>query len=337
MPSPELKGGAFPPLLAGFADHLTLRNYAERTKDEYLRLIRHFLAYLEIRGVSGITEVRRDDLFAYHLTLMNAKKKDGTPYHAGTLAIRTAALKTFFAYLAEEGRLLVNPALGLQSPRVPREMKRETLTEKEITALLKVIPTNTPLGYRDRAIVEVLYGTGIRVTELIDLLTSDAHLTEKILVVRRGKGGKGRMVPLSTWAASYLKGYLKTVRPALEKETSNQVLFLNCRGRKLSRRGVCDMVKACAEKAGLKKKVTPHVLRHTFATHLLKRGADLRALQEMLGHEKITTTQVYTHVEISDLQAVHRRCHPRERYRTKVPEIPAVLTNYFHVSEKEGR
>jgi len=321
--------------LSAFSEYLKGQNYARRTQEEYPRLLAPFLAFLEKRKIMDITRVKREHLYAWHASLINAHKKDGNPYHAGTLSLKIAALKTFFAFLVERDFILTDPASSLKSPRVPQEMKREPLTEKEVNTLLKVIPTNTPLGYRDRAMVEVLYGTGIRVTELADLLTSDVHLTEKVLVVRKGKGGKGRMVPLSTWAASYVKGYLKTIRPQMEGERSGQVLFLNHLGWKLTRKGICFLLKRYAKASRIEKTVTPHTLRHTFATHLLKRGADIRAIQEMLGHEKITTTQRYTKVEISDLQAVLRKCHPRERYRSKIPDLPSVLTGFYHVERLE--
>ena len=330
MPSPKMEK-----LLAAFDGHLRRNAYGERTREEYPRLLLPFLAFLEKRNIMDIARIRREHLLAYHSQLINARKRDGSPYHASTLAVRLAALKTFFDFLLEEDFILSNPAASLKSPKVPQEIKREPLTEKEVHALLKAIPTNTPLGYRDRAMAEVFYATGIRVTELSDLLVNDVHLQEKILVVRKGKGGRGRLVPLSTWAASYLKGYLKSVRPQFEKQASGQTLFINCRGWKMSRAGLCDILKAYGEKAGIERPVTPHVLRHTFATHLLRHGADIRAIQEMLGHAKITTTQAYTRIEISDLQAVHRRCHPRERYRSRVPDLPAVLTTLYHVAPKE--
>jgi integrase/recombinase XerD len=275
--------------------------------------------------------VKREHVYAWHAALINAHKKDGQPYHAGTLGRFIAVIKTFFGFLIERDFILTNPAANLKSPRVPEEMKREPLTEREVNSLFKAIPTNTLWGYRDRTIAEVLYGTGIRISELGDLLLTDVHLPEKVLVVRKGKGGKGRAVPLSTWAAAYLKGYLKNVRPRLATPASGQVLFLSHLRVRMCRRAVSDILREYGKKAGIKKKVSAHVLRHTFACHLLKHGADIRAIQEMLGHAKITTTQRYTKIEISDLQAVHRRCHPRERYRSRVPDLPSVLTSYYHM------
>ena len=144
------------------------------------------------------------------------------------------------------------------------------------------------------------------------------------------------MVPLSTWAASYVRGYLQTIRPKLAGERSGQVLFLNHLGGKLTRKGICFLFKRYAVAAKIEKPVTPHIFRHTFATHLLKRGADIRAIQEMLGHAKITTTQRYTKVEISDLQEVLHRCHPRERYRSRVPDLPSTLTGYYRIERLEA-
>ncbi len=332
MPSPRIDR-----LLIEFQQRLRLQNYAERTRAEYGRLLLPFLAFLEKRKITEIGRVKREHLLAYHAALLNTPKRDGSPYHAGTLGVRLVVLKTFFAFLLEEGHILSDPAASLKGPRVPREMKREPLTEEEMNRLLKAVPTATALGLRDRAMVEVLYGTGIRVSELTALLTTDIHPPERVLVVRKGKVGKGRMVPMTAWAVSNLKQYLRTVRPNLAGEASGQVLFLSGTGRKLSPVTVQVMLRRTGRAAGIEKKVSPHVLRHTFATHLLKKGADLRAIQEMLGHEEITTTRRYTKVEISDLKAVHRRCHPRERYRSRVPEGPGGKIGFYHKKTLEEK
>jgi integrase/recombinase XerD len=324
MPPPGV-GKLLPP----FGDYLKAKGYAPLTRRAYRWALPHFFAYLETKGVTEIVKIKREHLFAWHSKLINARKRDGAPLHAGSIGVRLAAVKTFFAFLTDTDRLLTNPASCLKLPKVPREIKREPLTEAEMTAFLKAIPTATIKGYRDRTLAEVLYATGIRVSELMALGLGDVHLQEKILVVRKGKGGKGRIVPLSAWAVSYLKGYLKTIRPKLQTDQSGQLLFLNLRGRALDEDTLCDLLKDYAKRAGIEKPVTPHVFRHTFATHLLKHGADLRAIQEMMGHEQVTTTQVYTRVEISDLKAVLQKCHPRERYRSRVPDTPSTLTAFY--------
>jgi len=325
MPPPGLSS-----LLKAFGEALKVKNYAPLTRNTYLWTLPHFFAFLQGQKVTEIGRIKREHIFAWHSRLINARKRDGEPLHAGTIGVRLAAVKTFFAFLVEHDHILANPAAALKLPKVPREIKREPLTEAEMTAYLKAIPTNSLKGYRDRALAEVLYATGIRVSELMALGLGDVHLQEKILVVRKGKGGKGRIVPLSTWAVVYLKGYLKTVRPKLQTNQSGQLLFLNLRGRALDEDTLCDLLKEYAKRAGIEKPVTPHVFRHTFATHLLKHGADLRAIQEMMGHESVSTTQVYTRVEVSDLKAVHQRCHPRERYRSRIPDSPEAPTAFYH-------
>jgi integrase/recombinase XerD len=332
MPSPKLT-----PLIDGFRQWLRMGNYADTVRGDYPTRIRPFLAFLEERGIRDIGRVKKEHLFDYNTRIINTPKRDGSPQRAATINHKIGALKCFFAYLNATDHILTNVATGLPRPKINKELRREPLTEGEVNALLKVIPTNTIEGYRDRAIVEVLYGTGIRISELTALLVSDVHLKEGVLVVRKGKGGKGRMVPLSTWAAAYVKGYLKTVRPKLAAEGTGQLLFLSGRGKRLWRDHVSADMQRYGQKAGIEKPVTPHVLRHSFATHLLKRGADIRAIQEMLGHADIGTTQRYTKVEISDLKAVHRKCHPRERYRSKVPEVPAVLTAFYHREPLESK
>ena len=327
MPSPKLNG-----LLKGFHRWLRMGRYVESVQKQYVRTIKPFLAWLEEKGIEDIARVNKELLFTYNTRIINAGKKDGKPYSAASLQSRIGTLKCFFNWLHTADHILTNPAACLPSPRVPKEIKREPLSEEEIHALIKAIPTNTPEGYRDRAMVEVLYGTGIRISELTALALNDIHLKERVLVVRKGKYGKGRMVPLSTWAGAYIKGYLKTVRPHVPGAAAAPYLFLSPRGRRVKRWDVSAALQRYGNKAEIEKDVTPHVLRHTFACHLLKRGADIRAIQEMLGHESITTTQRYTKIELGDLKAVYQRCHPRERYRSRVPEIPSVLT--LHHSRK---
>jgi integrase/recombinase XerD len=343
MPSPKLTGYAGPgdrqpirpphqpvpkllKLLPAFHRWLRMSRYAESVQKQYIRTIKPFLTWLEEKGIEDISRVNKELLFAYNTRIVNAVKADGKPYSAESLASKITTLKAFFRWLHTADHILTNPAQALPNPRVPKEIKREPLSEEEIHALFKVIPTNTPEGYRDRAIVEVLYGTGIRISELTALALNDIHLKERVLVVRKGKGGKGRMVPLSTWAAAYLKGYLKTIRPHVPGAAAAPYLFLSRRGRRVKRWDFSAALQRYGNRAEIEKDVTPHVLRHTFACHLLKRGADIRAIQEMLGHESITSTQRYTKIEIGDLKAVFMKCHPRERYRSRVPEIPSVLT-----------
>jgi integrase/recombinase XerD len=332
MPSEKLTA-----LVDGYRQWLKMGNYADSVQGEYPRAIKPFLAFLQGRGIKDIGRVNKEHLFAWNTRLINTRKKDGTVLSSSTLFYKVGVVKNFFAYLYASDRVLTNLALTLPRPKVNKELRREPLTEDEVNALFKSIPTNTPEGYRDRAMVEVLYGTGIRISELTALLVSDVHLKEGVLVVRKGKGGKGRMVPLSTWAATYVKGYLAGVRPKLAAQGSGQLLFLSPRGRRVMRYKFSARMQGYGKKAGIEKPVTPHVLRHSFATHLLKRGADIRAIQEMLGHEDISTTQRYTKVEISDLKAVHRKYHPRERNRCKVPETPAVLGSFFHHAALEKR
>ena len=332
MPSPKLN-----PLIEGFRQWLKMGNYSATVQGDYPRTIKPFLAFLEGRRINDIGRVNKEHLFAYNTKLISARKKDGSPLSSSSLFYKVGVVKSFFAYLYATDQVLTNLAVSLPRPKVNKELRREPLTEDEVHELLKVIPTTTLEGYRDRAMVEVLYGTGIRISELTGLLVSDIHLKEGVLVVRKGKGGKGRMVPLSAWAVAYVKGYLAGVRPKLAKQGSGQILFLTAGGRKLWRDRVSAQLQRYGEKAQIEKPVTPHVLRHSFATHLLKRGADIRAIQEMLGHEDIGTTQRYTKVEISDLKAVHRKCHPRERYRSKVPETPAVLKGFYRRGPLESK
>jgi len=271
-----------------------------------------------------------DQFTAFLATAMPALRK---PEEVDTLALRTylgylhqkgiskasvmrklAALRTFFRFLHREGRVATNPARALHTPRQIKKVPR-VLSESESALLVEASPApdaETLPGLRDRALLELLYATGMRVSELAELPLSSLDLDEGFLTVF-GKGGKERLVPVGEPAMRALGRYLREVRPALDRARGRGGgrVFLNSRGAPLSRVAVWALVKESARRAGITRKVSPHTLRHTFATHLLEGGADLAAVQELLGHADIATTQIYTHVDREYLREVHRRYHPR--------------------------
>ncbi len=220
-----------------------------------------------------------------------------------------AAVRGYFKFLRLNGAIAANPADDLRSPRTFTALPK-FLSIEDVDALLAAPDVTRPLGLRDRALIELLYATGLRVSELVGLRMADVRLSEGFLKAL-GKGSKERIVPIGDEAANWVSKYLKDARPSLTKKRETPFLFLNARGQRLSRVGFWKGLKAYGVKAGVRGSLSPHVLRHSFATHLLDRGADLRAIQAMLGHADLSTTQIYTHVLEARLRQVYDRFHPR--------------------------
>src|SRR5947209_1105433 len=228
---------------------------------------------------------------------------------ASSIKLIVVAMKIFFRFLAGKGEVKRDPAEALALPRIERYLP-ETLNELQVEQLLNGIDTKVPLGLRDRAMVELLYASGLRISELANARLENFYPEEGTIRVI-GKGNKTRIVPVGRKACEALACYLSTERPKLIKRRSGSEIFLSERGTKLTTARIWQIVKEKARHAGLEKNIYPHLLRHSFATHLLSNGADLRIIQEMLGHADISTTQVYTHVDQQRLKAVHRQFHPR--------------------------
>jgi len=224
-----------------------------------------------------------------------------------------SAVKGFLRFLKERDYIARDPSLDIPYAKVPKQLPRGILTNTEARRIINTPDTTCALGYRDRAIMEVLYTTGIRKQELNNLNLTDVDYHDGFLRIDQGKGRKDRIVPLGRIACRYLENYIKSVRPELIKDPYNNALFLSTRGNRLSKNMVWEMVKKYAKKAKIKKNISPHTFRHSCATAMLKNKADIRAVQELLGHESLESTQVYTRVTIGDLKEVHRRCHPREK------------------------
>ena len=289
-----------------FQDYLTFeRGLSDRTATAYARDLRRWAGFLEGAGVEAPTEVT-----ATHLRDWIFSLKEGG---LAPTSIRRAqsAVRTYFAFLLAEGAVTVDPTERLESPKLGRRLP-EFLTHAEVKAFLDAPDPVSTVYWRDRAILELLYATGMRVSELAELPLTALDLDEGFLTVF-GKGSKERLVPVGAPALRALGRYLRDVRPTLDrgKGKAKGRVFLNVRGGPLSRVAVWGLVKESARRAGIDKAVSPHTLRHTFATHLLEGGADLAAVQELLGHADISTTQIYTHVDREYLRDVHRKYHPR--------------------------
>jgi integrase/recombinase XerD len=287
-----------------FLDYLSFeRGLSDRTLAAYRQDLEKLFRFLEEVGHEGPEAVEPQDLreFVYRL------KDSGLAPSSIRRAL--SSLRSYFAFLLDEGVVDSDPSERLESPRMWRRLPG-ALSVEEVQALLEAPDQGHPHFWRDRAILEVLYATGMRVSELVDLKVGDLDLDQGVCSVF-GKGSKERLVPMGAPARMTLERYLREVRPRLDTGKGGGRVFLNHRGRPLSRMAVWNLVKANAERAGIRGRVSPHTLRHSFATHLLEGGADLAAVQELLGHADISTTQVYTHVDREYLREVHRTFHPR--------------------------
>jgi integrase/recombinase XerD len=290
--------------LEGFRDFLALESgHSANTVESYLRDLRRLGEFATSRGVRDPGRLTRPLLrdFVYllkDLGLSSASIRRGV-----------SAIHTYYGFLVGEGRVTEDPSDRLESPKRGRVLP-ETLSTGEVEALLSAPKVDQPLAWRDRALLELAYGAGLRVSELCALGLTDLLLSENLVRVF-GKGGKERLVPIGRPVIGAVSVYLHTMRPVLDRGKSRGRVLLNARGQPLSRVGAWDIVKRTTERAGIRKRVTPHTLRHSFATHLLEGGADLRAVQEMLGHADLSTTQIYTHVDREYLRSVHKQFHPR--------------------------
>ena len=291
-------------LLDQFLHYLIVeKGLSKNTIEAYSHDLNQFLNHLKGKGTQEIGEVDKFDVRGFLLAL---KRKN---LSTKSILRNLVAIRTFYKFLIQEGILETNPIEQLESPKVSKTLP-EILTLKEIEKLLEQPNLQTPLGIRDRAMLEILYATGMRVSELTHLPTHQVNL-EGGYVLIFGKGSKERIVPLGGEAMKWITLYLNTVRGILSKGRENSSLFINRSGKGMSRQGFWKNLKNYAKKAGLRKRITPHLLRHSFASHLLEGGADLRSVQMMLGHVDISTTQIYTHVTGERLKKIHHRYHPR--------------------------
>jgi integrase/recombinase XerD len=296
-----------------FSLYMRKRNFSGRTVNDYGCQLGFFFRFLSGCAVTDISQVTREVLQQYQNHLYYYEKK-GKRLSFDTQNCKLSVVKSFFRFLAAEGYVPYDPASTLVPPRRKKgNLPRGIMSTREVGMILEAPEGDDPLTVRDRAILEVLYGTGIRNTELRCLTIFDADLGNGQLRIRDGKGKKERIVPLGEWAVHYLERYIKEARPALVRDSSQTLLFVSKNGRHITAANLIWMVKKYTTRASLKKCVTPHCFRHSCASHMLRNKADLRHIQEMLGHASVQTTQIYTKVELSQLKEVHARCHPRKK------------------------
>jgi integrase/recombinase XerD len=287
-----------------FDDFLALeRGASVQTSSAYKLDVARFVTYARVKGAKAPTEVGarivRD--YVYHLKDLGLAP--------ASIRRNVSAVRTYFKFLIREGHLVRDPSERLETPKRWRTLP-EVLGVDEVEKLLTAPSLDEPLAFRDRAMLELAYGAGLRVSEWISLGVRDVMLRDHLVRVF-GKGAKERLVPIGRKAIGATAVYLRELRPSLEKGEGKGILFLNARGQPLSRMGAWKILRKYVKQAGITKPVSPHTLRHSFATHLLEGGADLRAVQEMLGHVDISTTQIYTHIDREYLRSVHKQFHPR--------------------------
>jgi integrase/recombinase XerD len=297
-------------LVERFLDHLTVeRGLSRNTLDAYRRDLARYAAFLGTQGIRDPLRAGEADIAAFVAHLSEAEYAPGKRYLASSVARTLAAVRSFHRFLVREGTATADPARQVSRPRVPRNLPRP-LSVDEVERLIAAPGADGPVPLRDTAMLETLYGAGLRISELVALNVDDLDL-EEASVRAMGKGSRERLVPLGRYGVRAVEAYLVRGRPSLARRGSRGALFLNQRGGRLTRQGCTNIVKAMARRAGIRKRVTPHMLRHSFATHLLEGGADVRVVQELLGHASVATTQVYTLVTGEQLREVYLTAHPR--------------------------
>jgi len=279
------------------------KGLSRNTLESYQRDMVAYTSYLREQGVTKIEDSTRAQIIGY---LMSLQQKGRA---TATLSRNMASIRAFYQFLVRDKYIEKDPSIHLETPKIEKRLPK-VLSIEEVERLLESPPIHHPAGLRDKAMLELLYATGIRVSELVNLETGDVNL-EMGFVKCMGKGSKERIIPLGSVAIEMVRQYINVGRPRLLKDSRETALFLNHLGKQITRQGFWKIIKRYAQKANIRTEITPHTLRHSFATHLLENGADLRSVQEMLGHADISTTQIYTHVTRSRIKDIYSKTHPR--------------------------
>lgn len=317
---PPVASSELEALLAAYVEWQRVRHYAASSVAEHERNLRLFFAWLAERGVERAGEVSFAVLERYQAALYHYRKADGRPLSIFSQRGRLISVRTFFRWLARQHHIPANPASELLIPKEPRTLKA-ALTVQEVERLLAVPDVADPLGLRDRAMLELFYATGIRRSELLRLHLYDLDRTRGTLHVRQGKGKKDRLVPVGERALAWVGAYLEQARPRLLSGHDAGEVFLTEHGEAISAHHLTDLVRRHAKRAGITKPGGCHLLRHTMATLMLEGGADIRFIQQMLGHASLETTEVYTHVSLAKLTAVHAATHPGARLERRERDL----------------
>lgn len=281
----------------------TSKHKSNNTIQSYKRDVTKYINYLTSQGITDIKQTTKTTVLTYLLNLQNQGKA------ASTISRTLASLRSYYLYITNTGEKMANPTINLEVPHVERKLP-QVLTAKEVDRLLNCPSTKDPKGIRDKAMLELLYATGIRVSELISLSLSDVNIS--LGFVKCASAKKERYIPIGNIAKTALINYIEKARPLMiAEDNTTDVLFVNCNGSMMSRQGFWKIIKQYGKQANITADITPHTLRHSFAAHLLENGADLKSIQEMLGHSDISSTQVYSHLMKSKIRDVYERAHPR--------------------------
>ena len=286
------------------------RNYAQGTLQNNRLYVGRFIDWLAERGVTRAQDVTRPMLERYQRVLFHHRKPDGQPLSFAGQHVRLVTIQGFFKWLCRKYHITANPAADLELPKVEKRLPRQVLTAHEAEQVLNQPDLSTPIGLRDRAVLEILYSTGMRCKELVGLRLYDLDLGRGTVMIREGKGKKDRLLPLGERAAAWLNKYLEEARPKLIVEPDEREVFLCVSGRGLTPGVLGNLVHDHVQRSGIGKAGSCHIFRHAMATLMLENGADLRYVQQMLGHARLNTTEIYTHVNIQKLIEVHSQTHP---------------------------
>ena len=303
-----------------FLEWMRIKNYAERTVTNRELYLGYFIQWCEQRGLERPNEITKPILESYQSYLYHYRKKtNGEPLSFRSQHTRLVPVRAFFKWLAKNNHILYNPASELELPRLEKRLPKHVLTQKEAEQIMNQADINDPIGIRDRSILESLYSTGIRRMEVVHLEIYDLDTDRGTIMIRQGKGKKDRMVPIGERAIHWIQKYLADVRPALTVNPNESTLFLTNLGEPFTPNRMTQMVRNYVNASDIGKKGACHLFRHTMATLMLENGADIRFIQEMLGHASVETTQIYTHVSIRMLKQIHQATHPGAKL--KAPSI----------------
>jgi len=311
-----------------FAEWMRVHNYSDRTVTDRIYYLTKFVDWSLERGLSHANEITPAILERYQHHLYNHRKTNGEPLSFRSQRFRLSPVLGFFKWMTRQRLILMDPASAIELPREERRLPRSVPTEREVETILSQPDLKDSLGVRDRAIMETLYSTGIRRMELINLRVDDLDRDRETVLIRQGKGKRDRVVPIGDRALAWIDRYTQEIRPELVAGPDHQVLFLTIQGGPFHQTHLTQMVRGYVEKAKVTKPGACHLFRHAMATVMLENGADIRHIQEILGHADLSTTQVYTHLSIGRLKEVHQRTHPaqlkgnkgRKRSRSK-PDV----------------
>jgi integrase/recombinase XerD len=328
MPRIDLKNGSLPVVtgdpsdphgmaaqFASFVEWLRMKGYSEQTVHNAAVATVQFARWCSERGLTRPMEVTRPVMIRYQRHLYHYRTKKGDPLSFKSQQAKLSPIRNFFKYLSKNNLVLYNPAADLEMPRIEKRLPRCVLSAPEAEAVINVPDVTTPVGVRDRAILETFYSTGMRRMELVFLRLYDLDIERGTVMVRQGKGRKDRMIPIGDRALAWIAKYLADVRPGLVMEPDDGTLFLSSRGGAFSGAWMSSMVRERVEAAGIGKKGSCHLFRHAMATLMLENGADIRFIQAMLGHADLTSTQIYTQVSIKKLKEIHTATHPAKMTR----------------------